>query len=213
MKQKLLAVLCAALLVGSLSLAAGPADVQMLQPVTVTADNGSRLETSYPDVSILGNAAATQKIRDYYAGEQVRTKEFFEKQQAKGVVTETKSYEVMHNGGKYLSIVESGFVRFDREAHPTFWKTGTTFDVTTGEVVKWQDLVKPGDEKYFTLKKINQSLFLSKYKLSSYFEGLTQLPTNYYLDKGGTIHFLFGLYEVAPYSEGIVDLNTMKRAK
>ena len=118
-----------------------------------------------------------------------------------------------HNDGNYLSIVESGEIYFGRDAHPTHWKKGATFDVTTGKVVTWQEILKPGDEKYFTIKKINQALFTSKYQISSYFTGLTQLPENYYLDKAGNIHFLFGLYEVAPYSTGIVDLNMMKRAK
>lgn len=216
MKQKILAMLGAALLTASVALAAPPADVQMVQ-VPRFEEGNSYLEMTYPDVTVMGNRAATAQIRQYYANEQRETQEFFNKQKEKAgsnsFVTETKSYEVTHNDGNYLSIVESGEIYFGRDAHPTHWKKGTTFDVTTGKVVTWQEILKPGDEKYFTIKKINQALFTSKYQLSSYFTGLTQLPQNYYLDKAGNIHFLFGLYEVAPYSAGIVDLNMMKRAK
>ena len=216
MKQKILAMLSAALLTASVALAAPPADVQMVQ-MPRSEDGDSYLEMSYPDVTVMGNAAATAQIRQYYADEQKETQDFFNKQKDKAgnhsFVTETKSYEVTHNDGTYLSIVESGQIYFGRDAHPTHWKKGTTFDLTTGKKVTWQEIIKPGDEKYFTIKKINQALFSSMYQLSSYFTGQTQLPENYYLDKAGNIHFLFGLYEVAPYSTGIVDLNMMKRAK
>lgn len=216
MKQKLLVLLSAALLTTSLAFAASPADVQMVQ-VPRYEEGSSYLDVSYPDVSVSGNAAATAQIRQYYTNEAKETQDFFNKQKDKAgstsFVTETKSYEVTHNDGKYLSIVESGEIYFGRDAHPTHWKKGATFDLTTGKKVTWQEVLKPGDEKYFTIKKINQAIFTSKYKLSSYFTGLTELPENYYLDKSGSIHFLFGLYEVAPYSTGIVDINMMKRAQ
>lgn len=65
-------------------------------------------------------------------------------------------------------------------------------------------------KKAYTLKEINRRLFASSYgKAHAFyydFKGLTALPKNYYLDEKGTIHFVFGQYEIAPYSSGIIDL-------
>ena len=68
-------------------------------------------------------------------------------------------------------------------------------------------------EKAFTLQKITNKLTLSDHVLSTYFNGLTEDPKNFYLDKKGNIHFIFGQYEVAPYSSGIIDINMGKQAK
>lgn len=128
-------------------------------------------------------------------------------------MNEEKHYKVTLNDGKYLSILDEGNLSFVKEKYPTAWKTGVTFDLETGKRVTWQDVMKPEDAKAFTLKAINEKIFLSKYKLSDYFNGLTTLPTNYYIDKNRTIHFIFGQYEVAPYAMGIIDINMGKQAK
>lgn len=214
MKHKILTLVCAAMLAGSLSYAAEPAVVGTAPASVYTQADGSRLTLQLPDITISTNPAAAQKINAYFAKKAASTKAFFDKQQGNGsVMSEDKSYEVTLNDGTYLSFVETGHIRFEKEAHPTYWKTGVTFDLATGEVLNWQDLVKPEDAKAFTLKNINRALLLSKYHLSGYFTGLTELPKNFYLDKNRGIHFIFGLYEVAPYSTGIVDLDMMKNAK
>ena len=80
MKEKLAAALCAALLVGSLSFAAAPATVQDAQKAVYTKSNGSTLTIQYPAVSVAGNAAASQKIAQYFIEEQAKAKAFFDKQ-------------------------------------------------------------------------------------------------------------------------------------
>ena len=151
MKEKLAAALCAALLVGSLSFAAAPATVQDAQKAVYTKSNGSTLTIQYPAVSVAGNAAASQKIAQYFIEEQAKAKAFFDKESMEGMkMTEEKSYVVTLNDGKYL----------------------------TGERLNWQDLVRPEDAEFFTLDRINAKIFLSKYQLSTYFEGLTELPKN-----------------------------------
>ena len=72
MKQKILAMLGAALLTASVALAAPPADVQMVQ-VPRFEEGNSYLEMTYPDVTVMGNRAATAQIRQYYANEQRET--------------------------------------------------------------------------------------------------------------------------------------------
>ncbi len=213
MKVKIAAVLCAALFVGSLSFAA-PAAVTDAQKAIYTQPNGSKLTIQYPKVTVEGNAAASQKIAQYFTEEAVKAQEFFNKENMRGMkITEDKSYVVTLNDGKYLSIIDQGSIYFDKAAHPTSWKNGVTFDLETGELLAWQDLVRPEDAKDFTLDKINSKIFMSKYMLSAYFNGLTELPKNYYLDQNKVIHFLFGQYEIAPYATGIVDISMGKQAK
>lgn len=214
MKKKFAAALCACLLVGTVAFATVPASVELGQPVSYTSENGSSLSIDRPVVSIEGNEEATQKINVYFAAEADKAYAFYQNQLEKGgVVTQKKTYSVSYNDGRYLSIIEEGSVRLGKEKFPTYWKTGHTFDVATGELVPWQNVIQPKDSKAFTVKNINQRLFLSKYKLSQYFDGLTELPKNYYLDKSGTVHFLFGLYEVAPYGTGIVDIDMGKKVR
>ena len=109
MKEKLAAALCAALLVGSLSFAAAPATVQDAQKAVYTKSNGSTLTIQYPAVSVAGNAAASQKIAQYFIEEQAKAKAFFDKESMEGMkMTEEKSYVVTLNDGKYLSFIDQG---------------------------------------------------------------------------------------------------------
>ena len=180
MKHKILMSLCSLALMGSMAFAAGPVTVGNSTPAVYTRDNGSELTMQSPVVSVPGNEAASQKIMQYFIDQEQKSKAFFEKNaNNKMKVTEEKSYVVTLNDGQYLSIIDQGYIYFDRAAHPTSWKTGVTFDAATGDVLNWQDLVQPKDAKAFTLKRINEALLLSDYKLSTYFDGLTELPKNY----------------------------------
>ena len=99
----------------------------------------------------------------------------------------------------------------ERAAHPTSWELGKTFDLTTGERVPWQKVIRQDLRDQFTLKKINEALWNTEYGKGHYFfqdfKGLEKLPENYYLDEKGHVHFVFGQYEIAPYAVGIIDLN------
>ncbi|MCH4167450.1 MAG: RsiV family protein [Megasphaera sp.] len=214
MKHKILVSLCSLALMGSLAFAAEPATVQEVQPSVYSTANGSALTIRNIQITIPGNEAASQKIMQYFVNEEANSLVFFKKNSNDSMkMTEEKSYTVTLNNGKYVSIISQGYMYFEKAAHPTSWKNGVTFDAQTGEKLDWQDLVKPKDAKTFTLANINRTLTLSDYKLSTYFTGLTELPKNYYLDSKENIHFLFGQYEVAPYSTGIVDINMRKQAK
>lgn len=214
MKHKILVSLCSLALMGSLAFADGPATIQEVQPAVYTTENGSNLTIKNIQVDLQGDAAANQKISQYFAKVEQNSLDFFNKNSTgKMKITEERSYVVTLNDGKYISIIEQGYIYFDRAAHPSSWKNGATFDARTGEKLDWKDLVQPKDAKAFTLDNINRAITLSNYKLSNYFNGLTTLPTNYYLDSKRNIHFIFGQYEVAPYSTGIVDINMDKKAK
>lgn len=215
MKKKVLTILCGAWLMGAVAMAASPALIQDAPKAVYTHSDGSVLSIQYPAITMTNNAGAAQLIAQYFTDEQQQAKTFFDQQGDKGIkLTEEKTYTVTLNDGKYLSFLDEGYLYFDRAAHPTSWKTGVVFDVATGKrITNWRDLVKPGDEKYFTLQKITNKLTLSGHVLSSYFNGLTEDPKNFYLDKSHNIHFVFGQYEVAPYSSGIIDINMGRQAK
>lgn len=214
MKKQIMTVLCACWMAGSLAMAASPATVTDAQQYRATRADGSSLTVKYPTVVVPGNAAASHLITQYFIDEQAKAATFFHKEALDGMkMTEEKSYVVTLNNGKYLSFIDQGYLYYDKAAHPTSWKNGVTFDVETGKQVAWQDIIRPEDANAFSLKNINTKIFLSKYVLSSYFNGLTELPKNYYLDKNQTIHFIFNQYEVAPYSSGIIDINMNKKAK
>lgn len=211
--KKIAAFFCAAVFMSATAFAAG-ATVQDGQKQVYTGPEGSTLTIQYPVVNVAGNGQASQLIAKYFTREEAKAQEFFNRNANNGKkLTEEKNYVVTLNDGKYLSLIDQGTIHFDKDKRPTEWKTGVTFDLETGKQVGWQDLVKPEDAKSFTLKAINEKIFLSNYKLSSYFEGLQNLPLNYYLDKNRTIHFLFAQYEIAPYSSGIIDINMGKQAK
>ena len=178
MKKKVLTILCGAWLMGAVAMAASPALIQDAPKAVYTHSDGSVLSIQYPAITMTNNAGAAQLIAQYFNDEQQQAKTFFDQQGDKGIkLTEEKTYTVTLNDGKYLSFLDEGYLYFDRAAHPTSWKTGVVFDVATGKrITNWRDLVKPGDEKYFTLQKITNKLTLSGHVLSSYFNGLTEDP-------------------------------------
>lgn len=153
-------------------------------------------------------------MAQYFADEQAQAREFFAQQGTKGVkLTEEKHYTVTLNNGKYLSFLDEGYLYFDRAAHPTSWKTGVVFDMETGRrITNWRELVKPGDEKALPCKN-HQQADLERQRLVDILQQPDGRSQNFYLDKKGNIHFIFGQYEVAPYSSGIIDINMGKQAK
>lgn len=214
MKNKIMTAVCACLFAGSIAMAAAPAVVTDAPQYVQTRADGSSLTVKYPTVVVPENQKASQLITQYFIDEQAKATAFFNKDSVNGMkMTEEKSYTITLNNGKYLSFIDQGYIYYDKAAHPTSWKTGVTFDVETGKRVAWQDIIRPEDAKAFSLKNINMKIFTSKHVLSSYFNGLTELPNNYYLDKNQTIHFIFNQYEIAPYSSGIIDIPMNKKAK
>ena len=176
MKKKVLTILCGAWLMGAVAMAASPALIQDAPKAVYTHSDGSVLSIQYPAITMANNAGAAQLIAQYFTDEQQQAKTFFDQQGDKGIkLTEEKTYTVTLNDGKYLSFLDEGYLYFDRAAHPTSWKIGVVFDVATGKrITNWRDLVKPGDEKYFTLQKITNKLTLSGHVLYQWIDGRSE---------------------------------------
>lgn len=171
-----------------------------------------RLKIQYPKVRVVGKKDVSQKISRYFTKRAKQSQEHFKKaDRGQEKLTSRLGYVLSYHGPRYLSIIEYSFSYYERAAHPSSWEHGVTFDLTTGDVVPWQQVVARKNKRKFTLENINKALWATEYGQGGYFfsdfTGLKQLPTNYYVDSEGYICFVFNQYEIAPYAAGIINLN------
>ncbi len=112
-------------------------------------------------------------------------------------------YEVVSN---ILSLTVK-FSQFTGGAHPMAYVRNYNFDLNTGELIKLKDLFnKKGGENYKTIIDnfiINQMNKSPEMYFKEDFKGIGE-NVQYYLTKDSVVVF-FQLYEVAPYSSGIVE--------
>ena len=99
------------------------------------------------------------------------------------------------------------FSQFTGGAHPMAYVRNYNFDLNTGELIKLKDLFnKKGGENYKTIIDnfiINQMNKSPEMYFKEDFKGIGE-NVQYYLTKDSVVVF-FQLYEVAPYSSGIVE--------
>ena len=169
------------------------------------------LAIHYPKIHLAGHGDAARRMNRYFRKRAKSSMKNYEKATLPDAkLTSHVNYLLSYHGDQFLSFREYGYDYFERAAHPTSWELGVTFSIETGRPVSWQEVLAAEGKKAYTLKEINRRLFASSYgKAHAFyydFKGLTALPKNYYLDEKGTIHFVFGQYEIAPYSSGIIDL-------
>lgn len=171
-----------------------------------------RLKIQYPKVRLVGKKDVSQKISRYFLNRTKISRENFRKaDRGEEKLTSRLGYVLSYYGPRYLSIIEYSFSYYERAAHPSSWEHGVTFDLETGDVVPWQQVIARKNKRKFTLENINKALWATEYGQDGYFfpdfTGLKQLPTNYYVDSEGNICFVFNQYEIAPYAAGIINLN------
>ena len=169
------------------------------------------LAIHYPRIHLAGHGDEARRMNRYLRKRAKSSMKKYEKATLPDAkLTSHVNYLLSYHGDQFLSFREYGYDYFERAAHPTSWELGVTFSIETGRPVSWQEVLAAEGKKAYTLKEINRRLFASSYgKAHAFyydFKGLTALPKNYYLDEKGTIHFVFGQYEIAPYSSGIIDL-------
>lgn len=169
------------------------------------------LAIHYPKIHLAGHGDEARHMNRYFRKRAKSSMKNYEKATLPDAkLTSHVNYLLSYHGDQFLSFREYGYDYFERAAHPTSWELGVTFSIETGRPVSWQEVLAAEGKKAYTLKEINRRLFASSYgKAHAFyydFKGLTALPKNYYLDEKGTIHFVFGQYEIAPYSSGIIDL-------
>lgn len=169
------------------------------------------LAIHYPKIHLADHGDEARRMNRYFRKRAKSSMKNYEKATLPDAkLTSHVNYLLSYHGDQFLSFREYGYDYFERAAHPTSWELGVTFSIETGRPVSWQEVLAAEGKKAYTLKEINRRLFASSYgKAHAFyydFKGLTALPKNYYLDEKGTIHFVFGQYEIAPYSSGIIDL-------
>lgn len=164
-------------------------------------------DISYPLI-VSKNPAATEKINSVIRAEvkkilddanaEVENKTF-------NSVTVNVDYQIPcnHDGG-ILSVILTAYVNYEHSAHPSTSWYGLNFNSVSGERIF-------SDSLNYNPAVVNQKL--QKYAaqkgfpLNIDFQGLTEVPTNFYYDDNMHVHFLFNQYEVAAYAVGIIDLD------
>lgn len=126
------------------------------------------------------------------------------------------SYEVGSNeaGNTFiLSIVLTESNYYKRAAHPATYRRALNFNTATGELMDVSYLTDVGSG--VPIKRLLDRL-TKKLREHAAREGLylfpesfplKELPHDFYWDEQFHLHFIFQHYQVAPYSEGIIDVD------
>lgn len=164
-------------------------------------------DISYP-VVIAKNSAATQKINEVIRAEVQKILENANavlEERTFNSMTIDVDYQVPcnHDGGT-LSIILTAYVNYENSAHPSNSYYGLNFNSVTGERIF-------SDSLSYTPQVVTQKL--KKYAaqkgfpLNIDFQGLSEVPENFYYGDNMHVHFIFNQYEVAAYAVGIIDLD------
>lgn len=126
------------------------------------------------------------------------------------------SYEVGSNEAGntvILSIVLTESNYYKRAAHPATYRRALNFNTATGELMDVSYLTDVGSG--VPIKRLLDRL-TKKLREHAAREGLylfpesfplKELPQDFYWDEQLHLHFIFQHYQVAPYSEGIIDVD------
>lgn len=126
------------------------------------------------------------------------------------------SYEVGSNEAGntvILSIIITESNYYKRAAHPATYRHALNFNTATGELMDVSYLTDVGAG--VPIKRLLDRL-TKKLREHATREGLylfpesfplKELPRDFYWDEQLHVHFIFQHYEVAPYSEGIIDVD------
>ena len=186
--------------------------------VTTAQWEEETFKAKYPEVYIPGNPVAGDRINatvKELITEGLKSAELSWKKE--GESTYSVDYIIAcPNIDNLLSFNFSHYV-YDGTEKPHFFFSGMTFDTTTGKMMTWRELVKPEDKIWFNTDAIS-SILREEEKIGTFylftdFKGLDSLPTNYYLDSYGTIHFQWAPGVIAPYKAGVIDISTGRATK
>ena len=164
-------------------------------------------DISYP-VVIAKNSSATEKINSVIRAEVKKILDDTNKNLEDGTfnsVTINVDYQIPcnHDGG-ILSVILTAYVNYEHSAHPSNSYYGLNFNLNTGERIF-------SDSLNYTPQAITQKLknhaAQKGFPLNVDFQGLNEMPTNFYYDDNMHVHFIFNQYEVAAYAVGTIDLD------
>lgn len=126
------------------------------------------------------------------------------------------SYEVGSNEAGntvILSIVLTESNYYKRAAHPATYRHALNFNTATGELITLDYLLNVGEgiNESELLRHVEGKLKAHAARKNLYLFPesfpLKELPRDFYWDEQLHLHFIFQHYQVAPYSEGIIDVD------
>ena len=183
------------------------------------------VQQQYPDiqvpvVTVPGNPDATAainiEIEKNIAAFISQTDECYKDNEDWNKVYMGNSYTVTCNDDSVLSIVLTKYINVEHAAHPMRYIHGLNFNPQTGEKIVAFDLKEFSAEKYgkdiYTSELLTNKLAKKAAENDGLiiFDGtlpLSSLPEQFYFDADRHVHFLFQLYEIAPYVCGVIDVD------
>lgn len=221
MKKLLVGLICAIFCLGAITCFAEENKV-------VTCINGLTVKTEevyertfvakYPNVYIPGNPLAGERINTIITE---LMKNALQNAESSWQKTAESTYGVdfvitCPNVNNLLSFNFSHYV-YDGLEKPHFFFSGMTFDTTTGKMLFWPELVKEEDKIWFNKDTVNGILWeeekLGNLYLFTGFKGVERMPSNYYVDNYGFIHFQWAPGAIAPYKAGVIDISMERASK
>lgn len=192
-----LVLLVAGFCVAAINLPAAAADSEAAK-IQQQAIKAGVIDIQYPVVS-LENTAAEQKINAILAEQAAR----FRDEAAREPYTQVAQsrYVVHHNTGGILSIAVTNYV-FSGGAHGMSYRKGYTFDLASGEMYTFNDLV-PNNAREQINREIARQIAENNLPLLQPFTELKPEP-DFYLLPGRKMAIFYQLYELAPYAWGFV---------
>lgn len=124
-------------------------------------------------------------------------------------------YEVPCNKQGLLSVILTEYSYLKGAAHPLIAKHTLNFDSATGALLNLENLsdilgkdkgsagISPAD----LTRKLRAKAEREGIMLFDGLQILSKCPPNFYFDDDLHLHFIFQLYDVAPYAAGIIDLD------
>ncbi len=127
-----------------------------------------------------------------------------------GTISAAIQYEIKRNDKDFLSFTLDEYTYAEGAAHGQTYRKGMTFRKRDGRLCTYADVLPPKSRSTISVESVEEKLLAAAkaggYVLYPNFSGLTELPSEFYLDEQDRLHFLFQQYEVAPYAVGIIDV-------
>jgi hypothetical protein len=157
------------------------------------------VEIEYPVISGLENSVAAGKINSLLSEHVAR---FHAYMAASPYMQQAVSrYVIHHNDGGLLSLTITDY-NYSGGAHGMSTMKGYTFDLATGELYQFTDLVPPWERDRIN-RTILQQIVEQKTPLLQPFTEIKAEP-DFYLLPDRKIVIFYQLYELAPYAWGFV---------
>lgn len=157
------------------------------------------IDIEYPIVKGLDNSVATEKINSLLNDHVTR---FRADMAADSYVKQAVSRYVIHHNGDGLLSLTITLYHYSGGAHGMSYMKGYTFDLATGELYQFTDLIPPWERDRIN-RTIMQQIAEKKIPQLQPFTEIKSEP-DFYLLPDRKIVIFYQLYELAPYAWGFV---------